>query len=113
MLLPVVIALLPLLITPGILFYFDVTPKVAVLLLGVAAALPMFAPDRLMARREGRWLYLALALQAVALGLSTALSTRVSISIFGTSWRRFGLITQLALLLFTAVAAADQQRVVR
>lgn len=107
MLLSLVIALLPLLITPGLLFYFDVTPKIAVLLMGVAVALPWLAPGRLMARREGRWLYMVLAIQAVSLAMSTAISSRLSISIFGTSWRRFGLITQLALLLFTAIAAAD------
>jgi hypothetical protein len=39
--------------------------------------------------------------------LSTVLSMRVPISIYGTSWRRFGLVAQLAVLLFTALAAAD------
>ena len=34
-------------------------------------------------------------------------SVRTDLSIFGTSWRRFGLITQTALLLFAFVAAAD------
>jgi hypothetical protein len=42
-----IIALIPLAIAPGFLFYFDVTPKVAILLLGVGAALPWFAPATL------------------------------------------------------------------
>ena len=107
MLLPLVVALVPLVITPGLLFYFDVTPKVALLLLGVAASLPWFAPGRLTARREGRWFYVLLAIQAVSLMVSTMFSSRVGLSIFGTNWRRFGLITQLAMLLFAAIAAAD------
>jgi cytochrome c-type biogenesis protein CcmH/NrfG len=45
-------ALIPLAITPGFLFYIDVTPKVAILLLGVGASLQWFAPARL----EGRWI---------------------------------------------------------
>ena len=106
-LLPVVLVLVPLLITPGFVFYYDVTPKLAVLLLGVAGALPWFLPGRLIASREGKLLCAILAVQAVSLSLSTALSSRVSISIFGTSWRRFGWITQLTVLLFTALATAD------
>lgn len=107
MLLPLIAALVPLVIAPGFLFYFDVTPKVALLLLGVAAALPWFAPGKLLAQGEGRWLSFLLAIQAGSLLLSTAFSSRAELSLWGTNWRRFGLITQLALLLFTAITAAD------
>ncbi len=107
MLLPLIVALVPLVIAPGLVFYFDVTPKVALLLAGVALTLPSFAPGKLWARREGRWLCGMLAIQAASLILSTALSSRAGMSVFGTSWRRFGLITQFAILLFTALAAAD------
>jgi Lipid A core - O-antigen ligase and related enzymes len=100
--LPLIAALIPIVIAPGFLFYFDVTPKVVILLLGVAAALPWLA-----ARRELRWLYSLLSLQAASLILSTASSGRPGLSVFGSTWRRFGLITQLALLLFTALAASD------
>jgi O-antigen ligase len=100
--LPLIAALVPLVIAPGFLFYFDVTPKLAILLLGVAAALPWFTP-----RRELRWLYSLLSILAASLILSTILSSRVELSVFGSTWRRFGLITQLALLLFTALAASD------
>ena len=102
MILPFITALVPLIIAPGFLFYFDVTPKVVILLLGAAAALPWFSP-----RRELRWLYWLLSLQAASLILSTVLSRRAELSVFGSTWRRFGLITQLALLLFTALAASD------
>jgi len=106
-LLPIVVALVPLVITPGLLFYFDVTPKIALLTLGVAAALPWFAPRKLLAWRGGRWLCALLGAQAFSLVLSTVFSSRVGLSTFGTNWRRFGLITQMALLLFTALAAVD------
>jgi O-antigen ligase len=100
--LPLIAALVPLVIAPGLLFYFDVTPKVVILLLGVAAALPWFAP-----RRELRWLYILLSIQAASLILSTIFSSRVELSVFGSTWRRFGLITQSAILLFAALAASD------
>src|SRR5579864_3834950 len=99
---PLIAALVPLVIAPGLLFYFDVTPKVVILLLGVAAALPWFAP-----RRELRWLYWLLSIQAISLILSTIFSSRPELSVFGSTWRRFGLITQLAILLFAALAASD------
>jgi O-antigen ligase len=100
--LPLIAALVPLVIAPGLLFYFDVTPKVVILLLGVAAALPWFAP-----RRELRWLYILLSIQAASLILSTIFSSRVELSVFGSTWRRFGLITQSGILLFSALAASD------
>ncbi len=102
MILPLIAALVPLVIAPGFLFYFDVTPKVAILLLGVAAALPWFTP-----RRELQWLYCLLSILAASLVLSTIFSRRVELSVFGATWRRFGQITHMALLLFTALAASD------
>ncbi|MEK7404693.1 MAG: O-antigen ligase family protein [Acidobacteriota bacterium] len=106
-----VAALIPLLITPSHLFYFDVTPKVVVLLLGTAVALVWFAwrgdgLHPLLASRTGRWLCALLAAQAVSLALSTAWSAAPELSLSGTNWRRFGLITQAALLAFTLLAAA-------
>lgn len=107
MLLPPLVALVPLIIAPGLLFYFDVTPKIVLLLIGAGAGLFLFRPRRLTVPREGKWLLILLAIQAASLALSTALSMRVSTSVFGTNWRRFGLVAQLATLLFTALAAAD------
>src|SRR5450755_1095159 len=73
--LPLIVALVPLVIAPGLVFYFDVTPKVALLLLGVALALPWFAPAKLWSFRPGRWFCGLLAIQAASLILSTALSS--------------------------------------
>ncbi len=105
LLLAATLALLPLILAPHVLFYWDITPKIAVLLAGAAIALPL-------AWREGRaqspvlrmlgWL---LAAQAVSLGISTAFSTDPALSLGGSAWRRFGLITQVALLCFTWLVA--------
>jgi O-antigen ligase len=104
-LLSAILALLPLILTPYVLFYWDITPKIVVLLVGVAIALPIEWRERRVqtpALRILRWLLVA---QAVSLGLSTAFSTDPALSLGGSAWRRFGLITQAALLLFTWLVA--------
>lgn len=92
----VVIGLIALIVTPGYLFYFDVTPKAAallggagLLLLGVTAVRPAH-----------RLFSLLLLLNAVSLGVSTAFSAQPALSAFGTNWRRFGAAPQAAVLLF-------------
>ncbi len=108
---PVVFALLPLLVLPGVVFYYDITPKIAVLLLGTAAALLFFRDNRravlaLLGTRAGRVFAALLAAQQVSLIVSTVFSDNPSLSLGGTNWRRFGLISQSSLLLFTLLAAA-------
>src|SRR5215467_11905414 len=96
-LLAAVIALVPLAIAPHLLFFFDVTPKLAILLAGAAIALPFFRPRALLAGREGRWLLILFVLQVLSLALSTAFSASPHLSLAGTSWRRFGLIPYTAM----------------
>ena len=96
-----IVCLVPLLIIPHVLFYFDVTPKVVVLLLGTAVLVPWFEWRRVP--RPLGWLLLA---QAAWLGIATLVSTNRALSLTGTNWRRFGLVPQAALLLFAVVAAA-------
>jgi O-antigen ligase len=108
MLPPLIASLLPLIILPGLLFYFDVTPKVALLLLGVSAAV---IPARLVLadlwqRRSGVWLTVLLAVQLASLVWSTAFSADPALSIGGGNWRRLGLLTHIALLLFTLISAS-------
>jgi hypothetical protein len=105
-LLPVVAALTVLLIVPSLLFHFDVTPKVAILLLGTAVCLLDLtgvrrALEALWAQRRGRWLTVVLAAQWCSIAISTALSTHPALSVAGSAWRRFGLVTQTGLLVFT------------
>jgi O-antigen ligase len=111
LLLPLVAALVPILALPHLLFYFDVTPKVAVLLIGTAIACCAFRTNATLlgefARTgSGRRLLMLFAALAVALVISTATSSNKALSISGGNWRRFGLVTQLALLLFVLLAAA-------
>ncbi|MGH9673392.1 MAG: hypothetical protein ACRD44_09435, partial [Bryobacteraceae bacterium] len=92
-LLAVAAAMIPLVIAPGALFYFDITPKVSLLLLATAVALPALAAparDRLT---------LLFALQLFSLCLSTALSAHPRLSLEGSTWRSFGLLTHASVLL--------------
>ncbi|MBI3666437.1 MAG: O-antigen ligase family protein [Acidobacteria bacterium] len=96
-----VIAVAPLLILPGVFFHFDVTPKILALLAGTAIALWFWRPEgRAGASREMHWLRRLLGLQAMSLVASTLLSADRSLSLTGANWRRFGLVTQLTLLLY-------------
>lgn len=97
----VAIGLIALILTPGALFYFDVTPKLAVLLIATAILIP-FASRRSVPLLV--WLY------AGSLILSTSFSLHPGLSWFGSSWRRYGAVTQLTLLLFVWIAAASAHR---
>ena len=100
---PITAVLAILAITPGLLFHFDVTPKVTILLLGVAVVLIPAA------RPRSRWVTILLAAQFASLAFSTIFSTDPALSIGGTNWRRMGLISHGALLLFALIAAARPQ----
>lgn len=110
-LVPLVLALVPLAILPGSFFYFDVTPKVALLLWGAAIALLFFrgnaaAVASLLSTRAGRCFVLLLSAQVISLILATALSSDPALSFGGTNWRRLGFVTQSAIVLFTFLIAA-------
>src|SRR5229473_6448654 len=109
-LLPAVAILVPLAIARLLLFYFDGTPKVVLLVCGAALALLM-GPGRaawkaLLARPAGRWFCGLLAAQVLSLIVSSALSVAPALSLHGGTWRRFGLLSQIALLLFALISAA-------
>lgn len=95
-----VIGLVALILTPGALFYFDVTPKLVVLLLG-AALLCLTRP-----RPADRTFSLLLLLSLASMALSTVFSPEPALSVFGSTWRRYGLVTHTAIL---AVAWFVQQ----
>ncbi|MBN9663924.1 MAG: O-antigen ligase family protein [Acidobacteria bacterium] len=110
-LLPVTLALLPLLILPNVVFYYDIAPKVAVLLFGAGIALFWFEDNRravlsLWHGRTGRWFIGLLGAQLVSLLLSTVMTAHPWFSVGGGNWRRFGLLSQTALVLFVLLAAA-------
>src|ERR1700733_1331569 len=110
-LLPALVLLLPLLITPGILFHYDITPKIVILSLVVAGCLAM--PRQISAgiaelwrRKSGRWLCALAAVQSLWYAAVTGLSSRPWFSLFGSNWRRMGLLTVFALCVFAVLAAA-------
>ena len=100
------IGLIALVLTPGWLFYFDVTPKLVVLLL-------IAAVSTVGSRPAARSVFsLLLLLSLVSLALSTAVSTNPAISAFGANWRRYGAVTQAAILVLAWFLAAQAHRVV-
>ena len=105
-----VMAGVPLVILPGFSFYFDITPKVVILLVGTAAVLPLWgawAPGlaRLLQDGRGRWFVALLAAQMFSLAVSTVFSAQPELSFAGSNWRRLGLVTHGSLLVFTLVLA--------
>ena len=113
--LPWVLALTPLLIAPRLSFYYDVIPRLSLILFTAAAMLTMrrdvISGVRVLAASSpGRWFCVFAGLHAVSLIVSAAVSSRVWLSINGSTWRRFGLITQLALMVIAVILAADLKR---
>jgi O-antigen ligase len=104
-LLSAILALLPLTLAPGLLFYYDITPKIVLLLAGTAVGLILAWREERTGSPGLRIFQLLLIAQAASLALSTVLSTDQALSLGGSNWRRFGLLTQAALLLFVWLAA--------
>ncbi|MCX6621675.1 MAG: hypothetical protein NTY38_11495, partial [Acidobacteria bacterium] len=78
LILPYLALLIALAIAPGVLFHYDVAPKVALLYLG-AALLPLLDLRPLLARVAGRWL-LRIAIAAIAaVVLSSLLAARTDL----------------------------------
>src|SRR5579872_1641870 len=98
-------ALLPLILTPHLVYYFDITPKIVVLLAGTAVALALEWREPRAQSPVLRMFGILLMAEAASLAISTALSTDPALSLGGGTWRRFGLITQVALLLLAWIVA--------
>ena len=102
----VAIGLIALLITPGFFFYFDITPKLILVLLLCAAS---GAGSRPALRSAFSVVVLA---SLLSLALSTVLSPTPAISAFGTNWRRFGAVPQAAILLSAWYLSAHAHHVI-
>ena len=114
-LLSAILALLPLTLAPGLLFYYDITPRIVVLLTGTAIGMMLPRREAQARSPELRIFGMLLMAQGASLAVSTALSSDVALSLGGSMWRRFGLISQVAMLLFAwftaQYAAGDAGRV--
>jgi O-antigen ligase len=104
----VLIGLVALLLAPGWLFYFDVTPKVVVLLGGAAAVVALGIRGQGSGirgqgsgiRDQGFQIFEVLLLISLAsLAISSAVSASPALSVFGSTWRRFGVVAQAAILI--------------
>jgi len=94
-----IVTLLPLILAPYVLLYYDITPKVAVILLGTALAALLMAREAKVQSPALRAFGFLLAAQGVWLAVSTAFSKDPALSFSGSGWRRYGLVTQSAVLL--------------
>ncbi|HTT66028.1 MAG TPA: O-antigen ligase family protein [Bryobacteraceae bacterium] len=111
LLLALALAFIALAIAPGWFFYYDVTPKIVLLLLATAVAAVWWsaaggATGFFRASRAARWFLLAVCGMAVSLAVSTLASVNPTLSLSGSAWRNWGLLTQLAALAFAYMAAA-------
>lgn len=105
-------AVIPLAITPGLLFHYDIAPKIILLAFAAAVALLRFSKlpaeaTALWSRRQGRWLVAVAAAQLAWFGIATATSSRPWMSLFGSGWRRFGLVEAASLTIVAIAVAAD------
>jgi O-antigen ligase len=100
------IGLTTLIITPGYFFYFDITPKLLVLLAGAAACALLWAVEPGGGRGRSPFA-IVLAASAVWLLIASALSTHPGLSFYGSTWRRFGAVAQLAILLLAWLIARN------
>jgi O-antigen ligase len=104
-------ALVPLAIAPGLLSAFDITPKIAILLV-CDSVLLVFCKKIVKSLRllyesnYGRLLIGCLALEWLTSIAATLSSSNPGLSVAGSSWRRDGLLAESAILLFTLIVAA-------
>ena len=115
LLLAALVFLVPLLIAPGVLFHYDITPKIVILSLLTAgcAALSRQVSEGISAlwrKKSGRWLCGLAAAQVLWYAVATGLSSHPWFSLLGSNWRRMGLLTVVALCVFTVLAAAHLSR---
>jgi hypothetical protein len=89
--------LVAILILPGVSFYFDVAPKAAVVLVGAALAVNSFKRDRF-----SMWM----AASAAATLLAAAFSIDRWMSFYGSTWRRDGVVVEIAIFMVAATVGA-------
>ena len=106
-LLPVLAALVPAALFPDLSFYFDITPKIVLLLTGTALLLLFWKPSLPQWPKWRRWMMSLLGLQFVWMAIATAVSTHPALSLNGGNWRRLGLISYTAVLTYSILVIVD------
>ena len=101
----------PILIAPGLSFYFDVVPKAVVLLTGVSLLLLIGATTlipvlRFTTSRLGLALTLAFHVLIVSTIASTWLASDRAAAWNGSNWRKFGALEQIATLIAALLICA-------
>jgi O-antigen ligase len=102
--LAVLIGTVALILAPGQMFYYDVTPKLAVLLAG-AAVLCLVRPGT-----SARRFSLLLAATLASAALATAISPDPALSLYGSTWRRYGLVAQFAVVVVAWFVSQSSER---
>ncbi len=110
--------LVPLILTPRLLYYYDITPKVALVILAAALALAAacFELDSWIAFARSRWgrrYLIAAAGCIVTSGIAAWRSAEHDLAWYGSNWRRMGALTECATVLaavWIAQRAARSQR---
>ena len=102
--------LVPLAIAPGLVSAFDITPKIAILLV-CESALLLFCKQLVNGLRPlwestlGRCFIACLGFEWLSSAASTLASSNPRLSAVGSSWRRDGLLAESAILLFALLIA--------
>src|SRR5262245_3873671 len=107
----IALAGVPLAIMPGLMFEYEIIPKLLVLLVASAGLALCWTTwytgaGAFAASRHGRILLGLFALQAASLVISTFLSPNPGLALAGSASRRYGLVIQLAVLFFALMSAS-------
>src|SRR6478735_8661158 len=105
--LPVLAALIPAAMLPGVSFYFDITPKIVLLLAGVALVLLLWNTSLRPVAKSARRMIALFGLQFLWMAIATAVSTHPALSLNGGNWRRLGLISYAAVLTYSVLVTID------
>jgi O-antigen ligase len=103
------VGFLPYCVFPGVFFYSDATPRACLLLLVIAILLcngrTRAAFYRMRGTSTGKAFFAMVSLQVLWILGSCAFSGEPVLASFGTGWRRFGMVSQIAVLLCSVFTA--------